>query len=133
MRQIFIFLMLIFLINSCYIQLNGNSFYTVQGKLLDTLNHPIENHLLQVITSQGDLFTPHENVLLNEVKTGKNGVFQMNFPGSSGMTYLTFEDRYFKYDSISDTGHHYGYTETIYLEPNNYNNLYDLGVIHIKK
>lgn len=131
------FLLLLFVLLtaiSCEITLDGNRFYTVEGKLLDTLNQPINEHQLQVTVSQYGLFTYNESVVLNNCKTDANGYFKMNFPGSNSFTYLHFEPNFYKYDSISSDGHYYGYHTEIQLDDNyNLENNFDLGTINLKK
>ncbi len=134
MKIILLLLLVVFIAISCEIQLDGNRFYTVQGKLLDTTNQPIKNHHLQVITSKGALFDPYERIILNNGYTNENGYFKIYYPGSSHHTYLDFEPEFYKYDSISSDGHVYGYHTEIELDDENYpENYIDLGNLKIKK
>lgn len=130
MKHLFLTLIVVFTIISCQIRLDGNSYYSVQGKIVDSLNQPIHNHLIKVVSSQHDLFIYNESIILNECKTDENGNFKMNFPSSTANVYLQFEPNFFKYDSISDDGYYYGFDYSVLLE-NEVNNIYNTGQIHL--
>jgi hypothetical protein len=134
MKKFLLLLLFVFIAISCEIKLDGNRFYAVEGRLIDTLYQPIVGHELKVISSFHSDFIYDESVVLNKGITDTNGYFKIYFPGSNARTYLIFEPEFYKYDSISAEGHIYGYYAEIKLSDENYpENHVDLGYLKIKK
>lgn len=127
MYKYILFFLLVVVASACRIKLDGDNFYTIQGRLVDTLEQPIKNLKLRVITKQYIDFSYNEEIILNNATTDDKGYFQISFPDSNNPIYLSFEPDYYIYASSTNY-----FCYQINLN-NSQNNLIDLKKIRLVK
>ena len=93
MKNILILLILFFLLVGCKLKFDGNTFYTIKGRITDTTNHAMPNFKVFVYNYlQGALFVTGGNAVSAVGYTDVNGNFKLTFPACNGDYYLSLQD-----------------------------------------
>jgi hypothetical protein len=132
--KILFFLFTIVGISCGKIQLDGMTFYTVQGKISDSFNQGKANVGLDIYVEKtfGTFLNANstDRAITASSKTDQNGNFKITFPKSNGEVYLLLQNGYGVIDSIAINS---GNSHLIKLDMEKLNNnLLEINTIKIK-
>ena len=108
MMKIISCLLVLLMLSSCTkLEFFGDTFYTVQGKIIDVNNNPIPNFDLKVLGSIDALnFSPQGGTFAADAVaatsvTDANGFFRLTFPKSNGTFFLEMKQDFVIKDSVT--------------------------------
>ncbi len=104
MKNILILSTLLFLLVGCYkLEFDGNTFYTVKGRITDSTNHAMPNFQISIAN-----MALYRGYAISAVGyTDINGNFTLTFPASNGYYYLTLQGGYYTYGRDNSANHPY--------------------------
>ncbi len=98
-KQIIVGCLLAMSLMACYkLHFEGNTFQTVKGTITDTLNKPISNLTLNMVTTLTN--SRSGPVIVSTTSTKSDGSFQFTFPRSNGYLYVELPETYAVADSV---------------------------------
>ncbi len=133
-HKIIFFLLALTCISCRKIQLDGMTFYTVQGKISDSFNQGKASVGLDIYVEKPFATFLNANstdrAITASSKTDQNGNFKITFPKSDGEVYLLLQNGYGVIDSIAINS---GNSQLIKLDLEKLNNnLLEINTIKIK-
>ena len=106
MKKIIFLVAILFAVSCTQLEFYGDTFYTVQGKIVDANNNPISNFDLKVFGTKEIYVSPISGASEVEAvaaisKTDQNGFFRITFPKNNGFFVLQMQKDYIVKDSAN--------------------------------
>lgn len=116
----FLFFFLFLLIGCVKLELDGNTFYTISGRITDTTNRAMKNFQVAILNEGPNYgyWGAGGHAISALGYTDVDGNFKLTFPSNNGSFYLQLEANYYGTDSIN------GFTSLFTLSPNQFQNYF---------
>ena len=125
------------LLTGCILKFDGNTFYTIKGRITDTTNRAMPGFDV-LILNRGpsfNIYGGYNGDAISAVgKTDIDGNFKLTFPSSNGKCYLELQDGFVILNTIANANYPYNYSVDVRLDTSSFKNyFYNLNTIKVFK
>ena len=136
MRNIlFLSFFLFFFVGCIKLGFDGNTFYTVTGRITDTTNKAIQNMQVSIFNYvQGGMFVSSDSAVSAVCYTDVDGNYKLTFPSSTGDYYLRLQNGFVLRDTTGNPDYPYEYYRDIPFDTSSFKNyFYQMNTIKVLK
>ncbi len=125
MRNTILLSLLLFLLVGCIkLEFDGNTFYTIKGRIVDSTNRAIPNFQVSIFNS-GPGYGGSGGYAVSSVRnTDIEGNFSFAFPACNGGYFLKLQDGYYSRDSTRNPFYPFSYNDKVSIDTSHFQNYY---------